>query len=535
MSESGSSPRDLTGRKWTRSARSVPLLILLGLTGFWLFEINEIGRDQPPCETVCKSCDMALYQAHELKTRDPELFRRDSLFEIHHSFYPQTYARVMNFLSDVSGSRWTAMKIVLLVLGLLFISGNFLLNRRLAGDAVVASVATLLAATDPVGYPTWGFPHLKPNEFVGAATPLLLYCLYRGLRERGFIQLFFLVAAGLAYVHPPAGLLLLMMGIGTYLLLGSRGPFYREGLLHSFLILAVTLTPLVLKHAGSILTPPPLSLLLARSDLTFFPTKGTILIAAGELLAPLGLALLIYPKVRSKLTPDVRSFIEVIALLALGLSVASGLTYLWTSLARLVLWTANRFAYMSVFLVIALGLRHWRVFSRPVAAFIWLAAAGLALDLDSRGVNEFLSLRRRLSHRSETAQASAGRNWATSCSLPEAAAWALEHTQRDDLFLIPPAEADAGFRVLSRRGTVVTDKDGGASAYDGTTGHEWLERMKDVEAAYRAGSREALQIAAAKYGAQYILVSRKGDTPTGDAVFMNDAWIIWPTHIPVSG
>ncbi|MDZ4803339.1 MAG: DUF6798 domain-containing protein [Candidatus Eisenbacteria bacterium] len=506
--------------------------ILAGIAAYWLITLMGSFRDLPPCEIVCSGCDMALYQAHELMTREPDLFRRDRLFVVHHAIYPQAYSHAMNFLNDLTENRWTTIRIALGAMGFLFLAGCFLLNQRVIGNPIVAAMATLLAAFTRRGYPIWGLPSLKPNEIVGAASPLLLYLLYRGLSERWLIQIFTLLAAVLTYTHPPTGFLLLAIGAGTYAWLGRTGSHYREGLIHSALILPVVLFPLVLKHATMIQKAPSLEILLVRADLTFFPTRGTVLVAASTLLAPLLLALLIYPRIRQRLTAGARRFIETTVVLAMILSLASSITYVWPGLSRFALWFASRYAYFSIFAVIALGLWHWRDFGGGRGALIWLAAFALLLNLDTKAVNAMQALR----HRAREGQAAAvptGNDASTRCYLAEAGAWVQAHTARDDLILVPPHEANAGFRVLSRRAIVVSDKDGGACAYDGISGPEWLARMKDVEPAYRDGSRTALESVARKYEAQYILISRKADTPPEGSVFQNDYWIIWPTHIPV--
>jgi hypothetical protein len=54
--------------------------------------------------------------------------------------------------------------------------------------------------------------------------------------------------------------------------------------------------------------------------------------------------------------------------------------------------------------------------------------------------------------------------------------------------------------------------------------------MKDVEAAYAAGTPEALVNVARKYGAQYVLAER-GEAPPADAAFANSSWMIVATGV----
>lgn len=521
-------------------ARGLAFAVLFGLTAFLGWYAAGPGRNAPPCESVCRRCDSAIWQALEHKLAEPRLFTRDRIFALQYPLFPRPFGHAMNFLARLTGRYTTAQSVAFWILGAAFLAGLFLLNQAVGRSWTATAVAALLAALVARGGPSWSWPHLKPSEVVGAFSGLALYLLFRGLRERGLVELFALLAVGLVYVHPPSGLVLLGLGALTYLTVARRESRFREGALGAGAISLLGLLPLVLAHGDSVVQAgPSIRVLLARADYSFFPTKATILLAMAQLVAPVAVALWLLPVARRHL-PDLNGrFLVTVGTLALLLGVASGLTYAWTSLGRYTLWGATRYAYFPAFLVIALAVAHRAELPPRRRLLVMLAALALAAGLDNRGVQFIQSLRHPPGAAADRAPAEAAperpERATPNCDLAEAATWAQQHTDRDALFMVPPQDVDAGFRVLSHRALVVADKDGGNSKYDTYVAHEWDERMAVVTAAYRDGSRAALRAAARRYEAQYVLEAARPGLNTADADFLNTRWVIWSTGLPVPG
>ena len=82
--------------------------------------------------------------------------------------------------------------------------------------------------------------------------------------------------------------------------------------------------------------------------------------------------------------------------------------------------------------------------------------------------------------------------------------WAARTTSTAACFLTPPEWI--GFRVYSRRSTVVERKDGAAMLWQPSFGQPWWERLNVVEAAIASGDSAALFGAARRYHAHYAVV-----------------------------
>ncbi len=116
--------------------------------------------------------------------------------------------------------------------------------------------------------------------------------------------------------------------------------------------------------------------------------------------------------------------------------------------------------------------------------------------------------------------------------------WARENTAPGDIFITPPYLE--GFRVHSRRGTVLELKDGAAAVYDARFGLAWWRRLNDfgytnlavdpemgrkVRALYEGMDGGALAGLARKYGASYVI--REEGCPSGmRAVYTNERFAL---------
>jgi hypothetical protein len=114
----------------------------------------------------------------------------------------------------------------------------------------------------------------------------------------------------------------------------------------------------------------------------------------------------------------------------------------------------------------------------------------------------------------------------SSCTIADAGRWIDANTPRSSLIVVPPVDVNSGFRVISRRSLVVVDKDGGNSKYSNSIAMEWTERTRVIDAAYAAGTWEALDRAAQTFGAELILVPTTTQVPAAAVLHGNDEWVV---------
>ncbi len=174
-----------------------------------------------------KSSDQTINSVMVMKTLHPELYPRDYIFKDDSlfSFYTPSFLKLIGWAYRTTGDIITAYLVYLPVIGLMFLTGMFLLAHRLIQHAPTALVFTLLVSIQryTIGGTFWGVFHgntVMPRTLFMALVPWLFLVLIQYYRDRSLWRLPLLGFAGglAANLHPISGmmfveLLLLMVAV----------------------------------------------------------------------------------------------------------------------------------------------------------------------------------------------------------------------------------------------------------------------------------------------------------------------------------
>jgi hypothetical protein len=505
----------------SKNRRYIALLLLIWTIFYVIIDNYYNIRDVDEHYLVCDSCDLVVYRTLEMKLEDPKLFVNDRLFALQYPLFPTAFSRGMNILHRFTNNVEISYFIARILLSTVFIVGVFVLTQRISGNYVVTGIVLLLSVfTKRLSLfgDGWGLPLLKPMEVIGAASPWLMWLLYRSIDKSFHMEIFVFITSLLVYVHPPYGLCLLGLGFSLYsvLLYGEKG--YLKRIIRAGVVTVVVLSPLFYTKVQTAFdSGPPKYILLNRASFAIFPSQETITNAIFYLIVPMIVAITIYAKVRIHLSKLAQRYMLGLVITGISVTFLSSFSHLWTGLAKFSLHSMTRYLYFPIYVTLALGLVHLNKFrfSKRIIYFLSFIIIGLQMDTSffKMGKNYLYGVR----VKSDVNQ----------YAYTELGSWAKSNTPRDAVFLVPPLMINAGFRVISERAVVVINKDGGNSKYSGTIAREWFMRMQDVKAAYKEGKLSTLEAVARKYSAQYVIVPRRPDSNVSEAVYYNSDWIVW--------
>lgn len=508
-------------------------------------------RGMGDCFVGCRSCDLSIWRALAMKLKDPDLFARDQLFAMQMPVFPTAFATLLNVLQGIVGDPYVAEAVLAVALAAIFLTGVALLAARLTRDDGTAAIMVLLTVVSSRMQLSegvyWGLPNLKPMGLVQTVMPLLLWVLVGAMRQ-GRHPAWFAVPAALAvYFHPPAGLALLGSGLLLYVLAGdatSSALWDRRRWLRAIvagLLATAVLLPLVAARVGAAIDPgPPLDILKDRAAYALFPSIPTVGNFLSHMLFPLLLALVCAPFVGRTLQSLERRFLVALILISAGITSLGALAYLNTGLAKFLLPTASLLAYIPIFIVLASAARALPALRVPARVAVAAGLLIVVLRIDTTLMDQvqprlFAALQNlRQPAAAEVAPVLAAadspagpqRYDDTSCTIADAGRWIDANTPRSSLIVVPPRDVNSGFRVVSRRSLVVVDKDGGNSKYSKSIATEWTERTRAIDAAYAAGTWEALDAAAQSFGAELVLVPATTRVPTAAVLHANEEWVV---------
>jgi hypothetical protein len=223
--------------------------------------------------------------------------------------------------------------------------------------------------------------------------------------------------------------------------------------------------------------------------------------------------------------------------------------YLDTGLVKFMFHGATLITFFPVFAGIAIAARHWKLYRPFGRAVLAAGLVAVVLNLDTVAVreaeflkNEFRAagavdlriLGKSVERLQDMLPGSSSDDTDEGPTQPSddlsylaaAGTWVDENTPIDALLVVPPRDVNAGFRVLSRRATVVVHKDGGNSKYSNVIAQEWRERHMAVTSAYDTGTWQALRAVAQRYGAEIVLAPRDVEIPSASILYSNAAWIV---------
>lgn len=104
--------------------------------------------------------------------------------------------------------------------------------------------------------------------------------------------------------------------------------------------------------------------------------------------------------------------------------------------------------------------------------------------------------------------------------------WTVNNTPKNSLFLVPP-DGFNSFRIYSKRGIVVSFKDGGAGIYNKAFAVNWYEVYQQVKRLYITKNVDALNSLMTKKGVDFVVDYRQGQIWALPITYKNDYYIVY--------
>lgn len=226
LREQGSAfPTAAPTRRWSAEALAVGAGTLAVL---WLVRLLE--GPHPPLKG-----DQVLVNLIVIKNLHPEWFQGDLVLGgDYYRYYTPFFVAVQAALARLWGDDpVAALHALFWPVGLIFLVGHYVLFRFLTGSPAMAALGSLSAMTvrNALGGEYWGFAGVstvQPRTIAAGLIPLLLVVFLRG-RTHPLFPGFFLLAGGMANLHPVSALHFAQVTAGTHLWLARfRWRAWRE-------------------------------------------------------------------------------------------------------------------------------------------------------------------------------------------------------------------------------------------------------------------------------------------------------------------